>query len=716
MWDINSINIYDLIKDPVFILIATALGAVLGYFIKALADIWTAEVKRREDVADHVKDLIEKYAPTYYLLSNHAFLLSDSLNDYIESKCLRQMFWIPSETELSDPSHPAHQINDLAESNARTSLFEAAKLYAVMTNCFWNVGGVYILPDRWANSAITYLHNQLMSVFHFKREILLQYIDEKTTESDFYIKLKDSEINDCHEDLRKSFQEFREWILNNDTEVKKAAAYAQAYSNLFSNQMTCLYKEWYDRGLVLKPTDDPLKAREVTSSSSELYEETREIIRQSTKEFSQKYSARSQLFLRNIKGSPDLENADIHFEQGWRYYIGRQYDMAIEEYEKALVYDPDNAMIYNNLGNVYASKHEFEKCTETFDKSIEMFDKARIEYDIVLKSHSRNPVFKKIIDASERFTRIFAKYVKENRAPFAYVYTDLRYRTALWNAGYLYYQAGEAVKNDKEKYFDKSISYFKKGIVFDNSHRSFHTGLGLSYISKGKINAVKEDFDNAIEAFHKAIDLMPSDPDSYGNLARALYHRGNIEAALWADQKAIDLSIGKGEQQALYYNWLGIILEKQDKRIEANDAYRKAVDLNPSDPVIRANLADTLYNQEMYDEALQNYQKAIDLSIGKGEQQALYYNWLGIILEIQDKWIEAIDAYREAVERASENRVYADNLIYTWISHNKDIDTKERENLIKSINEMIENLSMETVNPVLYSRLRDTFPHGDGKL
>ncbi len=350
MWDISA-----LVTNPLFLLVVAGIGALFGYAFKVFRDVWRAKIKHREELATHVVKQIEKYAPAFYLMVNYSHNLAHILNEYLEVKCWIQMQQDPSGLPVGDPRGAAFRYDENSKAYAKYALFPAVKLYSVMSNRLWNKGGVYILPDRWANQAIDDLHNELVKVLTFDAEVLLKYVNEKTPDYKFYNKLKDSETDETLKDLQKSYREFEEWMQTKDSEVKKAAAFANAYSDLFSNQMvTRLYKDWYDRGFVFKPAENPLKAPEVTSSSSDLCEETRVMIRLAAQHHSSQQRLRSKLLLRNIENDKRIRNYNSHFEIGWKYYAYKSYDMAIEEYTNALREDPGNAIVYNNLGNVYA--------------------------------------------------------------------------------------------------------------------------------------------------------------------------------------------------------------------------------------------------------------------------------------------------------------------------------------------------------------------------
>ena len=59
-------------------------------------------------------------------------------------------------------------------------------------------------------------------------------------------------------------------------------------------------------------------------------------------------------------------------EQGKFYFLNKQYDQAILEFQKALKLDPGNARILYNLGIIYESKEDIEIAKTFYLKALEL--------------------------------------------------------------------------------------------------------------------------------------------------------------------------------------------------------------------------------------------------------------------------------------------------------------------------------------------------------
>lgn len=67
----------------------------------------------------------------------------------------------------------------------------------------------------------------------------------------------------------------------------------------------------------------------------------------------------------------DIDQAIVHYNQGYDYYKKGEYDKAIEELENSLKFDPNNENAYYGLGNCYYRKQMYEKAIEGYKKSVE---------------------------------------------------------------------------------------------------------------------------------------------------------------------------------------------------------------------------------------------------------------------------------------------------------------------------------------------------------
>jgi len=494
-------------------LVLSALGAVAGYFLKAASDVWTSEAKRRQDFATHVIGQIESIAPTYYLMAYHAYFLSYSLNQYLETK--RELQLVP----VGEGFSPYDDLKGTAEATAKQALFYAGKLYRVISDSFWVKGGRYFLPDRWANKAIEDLHNGLMSVLVFDPQIMLRYIKADTELRDFQ-----DALTRPRKDLREAYDNYREWLLREERQVVQTVAYAQAYRNLFEQQMDRLYKDYYKKGFRWRiPSDDPLRAKDVTNQTPGLFDETRKCIQVAAAEREDRQTMRSRFLVAAIGSDADTLTGEAAFNLAWNFYRNQQYEQAIISYQYALkklpLDSPLRAATHNNLGNVYTSDRKYELAAQEYEKAIKLDDKRPVFHRDLGSMHYKNGSFK----------------------PAVMCYA---------NAG---------------------------ALELEGPAKVFHyndMGNALSCLGDDR-------WEEAIENYRRAIALRPLEPVLYGNLADVYQKQGKYDLAISAAKESVNLSTG--EQAADYHFRLGCLYESlgQPRWNEAVRAYLEAVNCNP---------------------------------------------------------------------------------------------------------------------------------------
>lgn len=99
------------------------------------------------------------------------------------------------------------------------------------------------------------------------------------------------------------------------------------------------------------------------------------------------------------------------------------------------------------------------------------------------------------------------------------------------------------------------------------------------------------DLEGCARELREAVRLSPRDPAAQFALASVAHHLGRDEEAEAAARRAI----AGGMDEAPVYALLGRILGKQDRREEAETAWRKTVRLDPSSPQAQRELADLIW-------------------------------------------------------------------------------------------------------------------------
>jgi tetratricopeptide (TPR) repeat protein len=170
----------------------------------------------------------------------------------------------------------------------------------------------------------------------------------------------------------------------------------------------------------------------------------------------------------------------------------------------------------------------------------------------------------------------------------------------------------------------KAAAQFRASTQLDPTYPEPYKALGDLFLT-----APRRLFDQAIEAYNKAIELRPFYAEAYVGLGDAKAAKGEVDGAVTAYQKALDfnpinarvhVSLGK-----LYYSEKGLYYESVT-------AYRKAIDLDPGYLDARMGLAEVYEDKGLYKEAIEEYRRVVEAD---GKNTGALYN-LALVYEKVD--------------------------------------------------------------------------------
>ena len=120
----------------------------------------------------------------------------------------------------------------------------------------------------------------------------------------------------------------------------------------------------------------------------------------------------------------------------------------------------------------------------------------------------------------------------------------------------------------------------------------------------------QQRYDEAVEAYHKALAFQPNFPIALSNLGNTLKQLGKPEEA---EQRCLEALKLKPDYSTAHNN-LGVALVAQGRLQEAAEVFEKALALMPKDAVAHANLSAALMRQGKYSEAEENSKQALALN------------------------------------------------------------------------------------------------------
>ncbi len=185
----------------------------------------------------------------------------------------------------------------------------------------------------------------------------------------------------------------------------------------------------------------------------------------------------------------------------------------------------------------------------------------------------------------------------------------------------------------------KAAAQFRASTQLDPTYPEPYKALGDLFLT-----APRRLFDQAVEAYAKALEIRPFYADAYVGLGDAKAAQSDVDGAVTAYQKALSfnpinakvyVSLGK-----LYYS------EKQ-LYYESVQAYKKAIDLDPAYLDARMGLAEVYEDKGLYQEAIGEYRKVVEAD---AKNTGALYNLALVYEKVDPK--EAITLWERYIQLA----------------------------------------------------------------
>ena len=285
-----------------------------------------------------------------------------------------------------------------------------------------------------------------------------------------------------------------------------------------------------------------------------------------------------------------MKSSDIWNELGDTHFKVGEYDKAIDAYCKAIEQKSQSGWAYNNLACIYVQQGKYMEAIPLYQKSLELFS---------------------------------------NRKEQAAVWSRL---------GSVYHQLDE---------HGKAIQAYQKADEMMPGRANFRLGLSpvTEPVEAGAVLAESGSFQTGLANYADA-DFTPGfeelTPESVANLSGSEIFRNVVATA------------GAGsEDNATTWNELGLILFKVGAYEDALDAFRKAIQLDPTFGYLYSNLGQVLVSQGRLRDALENYEKSIPM-IPANKDKAVVWTRMGDIYRQLNLNEEGQAAYQlaEALNKA----------------------------------------------------------------
>jgi Ca-activated chloride channel homolog len=118
----------------------------------------------------------------------------------------------------------------------------------------------------------------------------------------------------------------------------------------------------------------------------------------------------------------------------------------------------------------------------------------------------------------------------------------------------------------------------------------------------------KQDYDQSLLNYDRALKKSPGNPDAQFNQGDALYRKSDYEKAAASYDDVLQSKADDKTRQSAYYN-KGVAEIRQKKLEESIDAWKNALRLNPADSEARENLVKALLEKKKQEQQQQQQNK-----------------------------------------------------------------------------------------------------------
>ena len=231
------------------------------------------------------------------------------------------------------------------------------------------------------------------------------------------------------------------------------------------------------------------------------------------------------------------------------------------------------------------------------------------------------------------------------------------------------------------RYHEEAINYFKKAILLNDKNPIYFYNMGNSFKGLKKYN-------DALNEYKKAIQLKNDYSEGYNAMGLVYYILNDYANAIGAFESAILWDKSKNE---FYYANLGKALNEMRKFDEAIENFTKAIELDPLSSHFFHLRAISFGESKNYSKAIEDMEKAIDLD----SSFPIYFVHLGNLLRKIQKNEEAIVQFKKAISIDQNYGNAFNSLAFVYL------DLKNYEAAVEAFKEAIKISS----NYIFYSNL-----------
>jgi len=334
------------------------------------------------------------------------------------------------------------------------------------------------------------------------------------------------------------------------------------------------------------------------------------------------------------KISEEFLNDYSFVRAGNEFFKAGDTDNAIQEYNRALEMNPNNAEAHLRLGFLmYNAKR--------------MHDEGMAHYNKALQANPSDPRIHHDLGMALLHQRRFDEAIKHLSEALRRMPNGLDKQ---YNPVSMHFNFGLALTFAGRS--EEAITHFAEVVRLDPNNVDARYNLGQAMIRQGR----PED---AIEHLQVVVRLKPDNADAHFALGVGLAARGRHDEAIEHWSQAIQL---KPDFTRAHYN-LGVALARQGKLNNATEHWLQVIRLEPNNAEVHYMLANAFASLGKLDQAIEHYSKAVQIKPEIDTSPRLH-DLLGMNYARSGRFQEAVQSARKAADlaRAAEQEILAQQI------------------------------------------------------
>lgn len=292
----------------------------------------------------------------------------------------------------------------------------------------------------------------------------------------------------------------------------------------------------------------------------------------------------------------DGQNEVAHFVLGDIYFGARNLEAAAEAYQTAIRLNPEDIESLNNLSYVLRDLDRWDEAEAALRQAVTISADSRYPHIYVHNLGS-------LLSRQERYEAAEVAYREGIQAypdsfwMYNLLSRFLRRQGRVQESDAVFANALEMAADDAKAQLYIGSTHLWEGEL-DASEAILQTALVLDpydpaiHSRWGELRMAQQDFEGAVDAYERAIELASDDSSLVSRLSSdlggVLAQLGQLNEAEIAYQQAVNFS----PDSHIYYRSLGEFLHAQQRHIEAAAAYREAISLGDSTDTLQVKLGE----------------------------------------------------------------------------------------------------------------------------